>query len=828
MGKTLTVSALPTITFYTGEYSENAANAIENRDYGYYIPELGYLSQSFEYNSYWSNKDKKTDTLFVETPVKYNNIGDIIKSTVSYMNKFKNNQIEINVDTNVIEFNFDYEKDLNSEFNNTYIIPSSQLYSLLVNCNEMTFNKQYYYRKQNEINDVTFAHKNFPYNQPGTIFIVDDEENPGNQINYDFSNKYVNYNYNVQAYDYPAIDYVYDLEGNLIPGSAYEITLIGYSYFVKNIDYLKPRFNKYFNDNSNNLISNIPSGDKQDIAYSISDLNTVVNLTLNTLSLGRKNLLAYINFTSKYNDWYNKTIQFETAENLVAYDKISITPANENYFDVVINKEKIFTQDIESNGKITFTLSNPRVNDIEIFDILNPENIKEIDLSYISHKISKVNLLHKYDKKINANETILSSWINETDDLLLESLNVGSNNESNITDINGITHFKNLKTINITNCNQLFKEFSLHKLTNLKNFYAAGSARKTFIPAREQRFENVSLPNAYLNTLILRDNTIQNFDYIPNANLVNLTFENTTINKDKYDQNFLLQEFVNTWLNSLKTSYIQTKTPDDGTSKIKVLYSGLINNTILSGINFTDYPISYMIDLSYIGLNMNKLSGTINISGTNSGKYLKREEYMQLRNIYGDDLMHVGKTNDEIQNDKFKLLYNIDENIFKKRYSITIKDQNDNDYIGEGANYLNISTDPNINNINISTKKDNKIIEYYSGHSLFDYIKNGHNKLEFTEKDIEKLGMKLTLKDTNIIPDLSKEELIDKSLSSKIYPGDILLYQGNTIILVLKKNKPTIYNYIKLGRFNFIDNLNDHEYNNIKSITLNFNNNDNN
>ena len=810
MGKTLTVSALPTITFYTGEYSENAANAIENRDYGYYIPELGYLSQSFDYNTYWSSK--RTDTLFVETPVHYNNIGDIIQSTVSYMNKFKNNQIDINVDTNVIEFNFDYEKDLNSEFNNTYIIPSSQLYSLLVNCNEMTFNKQNYYRKQNEINDVTFAHKNFPYNQPGTVFIVDDEENPGNQITYDFSNEYVNYNYNVQAYDYPGISYVYRDDGSIIDDSAYEITLVGYSYFVKNIDYLEPRFNKYFNDNSDNLISNIPSGDTKDIAYSISDLNTVVNLTLNTLSLGRKNLLAYINFTSKYNDWYNKTIQFEIAQDqkLEKDDIISITPANENYFNIVINKEKIFGPDIETNEQINFKLNESRENDEEIFDIVNPANIKEIDLSKISHKISKVDLLHNYDKKINANETIPSSWINETDDLLLESLKVGSNEiKSSISDINGITHFKNLKTIDITNCDQLFKEFSLHKLTNLKNFYAYGSARKTFIPAREQVFENVSLPNAYLNTLILRNNTIQNFNYIPNAYLVNLTFENTTIHKDKDNNNFSLQGFVNTWLDSLKnTKYKSTS--------YYVLESGLINNTILSGINFTDYPVSKMIDLSYIGLNMNKLSGTINISGT-----LDRHEYMQLRNIYGDDLMHVGKTNDEIQNDKFKFLYNINESIFKKGYSISIKDNNNEEYIGTEAGHLNILPS---SDIKIYNKQDNKIIEYYSGHSLFDYIENGHKTLEFTEKDIEKIGLQLKLEDTNIIPDLSKEKLINKSSGSEIHAGDILLYKGNTIILVLIE-KSTIYNYIKLGQFSFINTLNNIQYNNIKSITLTFNDN---
>lgn len=809
MGKTLTVSALPTITFYTGEYSENAANAIENRDYGYYIPELGYLSQSFDYNSYWSNK--RSDTIFSETPVKYNNIGDIIQSAISYMDKFKNNQIDINVDTNIIEFNFDYEKDLNSEFNNTYIIPASQLYSLLVNCNEMTFNKQNYYRKQNEINDVTFSHKSFPYNKPQTVFIVDDEENPGNQITYDFSNEYVNYNYTVQAYDYPGIDYVYDENGNPIEGSAYEITLVGYSYFVKNIDYLEPRFNKYFNDNSDNLINNIPDGDTKDIAYSISDLNTVVNLSLNTLSLGRKNLLAYINFTSKYNDWYNKTIQFETIEKLEKDDIISITPANENYFNVVINKEKIFGQDIESNEKIDFILNESIENDEEIFDIVNATNIKEIDLSNISNKISKVDLLHNYDKKINANKTISSSWINETDNILLESLNVSNENESNIIDINGITQFKNLKTLNITNCNKLFKEFSLHKLTNLKNFYANGSVRKTFIPAKGQSFENISLPNTSLNTLILRNNTIQNFDYTPNANLVNLTFENTIINND-----FSLQTFVNTWLEELKTTMIKTKTSSD---EIPVLYSGLINNTILSGINFVDYSVSNMIDLSYIGLNMNKLSGTINISGTNPEKYLKREEYMELRNIYGDDLMHVGQTNEEINNNQFKLLYNIDESIFEKRYSISIKNNNNEEYIGTEAGYLNIPTE---SNINISTKQNNKIIEYYSGHSLFDYIENGHNTLEFTEKDIEKIGLQLTLEDTNIIPDLNKEKLIDNSSHSDINPGDILLYKGNTIILVLIKNKPTIYNYIKLGRFSFLNNLNTIQYNNIKSITLTF------
>lgn len=818
MATTLTVSKLPNITFYTGDYSIEAGEAIENRDYGHYIESLGYLSLSSDYNSYWSSD--RGNTLFEENPVKYNNIGDIINDTISYMNKFKNNQVNITIDKNIIVFNFDYEKDLNSEYTNSYIIPSQYLYDVLINTNEMVFNKQKYYRNNNEIVDVTYAHKLFPYNKLGTTYISDVEGDPEAKVSYDFSGKYVQYDFISNSYDFSYIAYILDNNGNPIPGSQHTEYGIAYSYFIKNVDYLYPRFKTFFEGNSEKLIDSFSSHDTNELAYSISDLDTVVNLALNTYSLGRKNLIAYFNFTSKYNDWYNKSIQFETNSKLTTEDTITITPNTEEYFNITIGKNKIFGNDLLLDNIYTFKdLSEESIStlneDGDIYDIVNPSNIKEIDLSKISNKITTVDLLHYYDKKLNVYDTKKSTWIDSTNIPPLTYLNIGyisenPDDESTVTDIIGITSFKNLETLDITNCKHLYKEFSIHKLSNLKNFLAKGTNRKTFIPNSGQLFTKVELPNSYLNTIILRNNTIEEFNYTPNDKLVNLTILNTTIN------NFNLQEFTNTWIESLRTNQIKTKENEK-----YILYSGLINNTILTGINFTDYTINQMSYLSYIGLNLEKSEGNINIKGSNASNYLTREEYMKLRDIWGDDLMHIGINNENNQNN-IKFNYSIDISIFEKKCQISAIKNNDSD-----ATNIVVEDPTKLSTLSIAytlASESNSIIhEYYSGHSLFDYIKSETNTLVFNEKDIEGIGFKLEL-DNTIIPDLNKETLITYNNQSIISNGDIILYKGNQIILVVNKDKNTNYNYIKLGRFtnNFNTNMAGIDYSNIKQITLTF------
>ena len=53
MSKTITVSVLPNITFYSGREAEEAASAVENRLYGTQTSYFGELSLTRDNNSYW-------------------------------------------------------------------------------------------------------------------------------------------------------------------------------------------------------------------------------------------------------------------------------------------------------------------------------------------------------------------------------------------------------------------------------------------------------------------------------------------------------------------------------------------------------------------------------------------------------------------------------------------------------------------------------------------------------------------------------------------------------------------------------------------------------
>ena len=195
---TITVSNLPNINFYTGQDAIFGGESVENRRYGAHSDYYGDLGLSRDNNSYWNGISNST---FSENPTNYNNIGDIINSTISYMNKFKNNNVDITVNKNILTFNYKYETDLNNDFNNTKIIPASQLIDLLLNVNDMTFNKKHYYGNNIELKEVSYARKKYPYNGPDTTIRVDDESSETGYITYDFSRQFVDYKYTILSYD---------------------------------------------------------------------------------------------------------------------------------------------------------------------------------------------------------------------------------------------------------------------------------------------------------------------------------------------------------------------------------------------------------------------------------------------------------------------------------------------------------------------------------------------------------------------------------------------------------------------------------------------------
>ena len=753
---TITVSNLPNINFYTGQDSVFGGESVENRRYGVHSDYYGYLGLSRDNNSYWSGISNST---FGENPTNYNNIGDIIDATISYMNKFKNNNVEISVNKNILTFNYKYETDLSNNFNNTKIVPASQLIDLLLNVNDMTFNKRHYYGNNIELKEVSYAHKKYPYNGPDTIITVNDEYSDSGFRTYDFSKQFVDYKYSVLSYDEQYTrSYMepYVLADGTIAyrdtGMTYVETKTFYTYEINDINELNNRINTFFNNNTERVENKY-----NDLkTYYISDLDTVLTLTLNTYSLAQKNLYAYFNFSNNYDNWFDNSIAFTmNTESLDNNDKLlSIEPKSESWFNIIINEHDMpCGQDIKIDELYDFNITNKDIlEDNQIFKVINPSNIKTLDISANTDKISNINLVNNYNKKIDVYNVKNTNWITEGN-INIENLIIGNSTlESNVENISGINNLNTLKKLDITNCKHLKKDFSISKLTQLNEFKAKGSNIKNFIPHANNVFNNITLPNT-LKTLILKNNTINDFDYIPTGNLINLTLENIDGN------GINVQNFVETWINALENTEL---------GETNVLHAGIIQNTNLVGINFENFDVNTLLKFKYLGLN--KFEGIIGIKGSD----LTRKEYLSLRDEFGDEIMVTGKYSSNSKPIKFE--YTLDPNAYKKSLYFYYEDTGNWWEEDEMDNLLNI-------------------MDNTGGNSFLDYF-----------EDIDRLDLSMNQEGFGYEVQLPRKIYTDNndktSLTKHINAGDIVLYKGNKLILVTK-SKDSVYNYVKLGTLSF-------------------------
>lgn len=767
----LTVSVLPSITFYSGEDAIECATAVENRDYGHYSDYFGYLYKTNDGNSYWSNM---TSSIFSENPTNYSNIGDIIQSTISYMNNFKGNSLDISINKNVLTFNYDFENDLDSLYDNTYIRPASDIIDLLLNVNEMTFNKQNYYHGNIELKEISYAHKKYPYRPDGTVYDVNDPEDDTKIIHYDFSKKFVDYNYAETSYDIAYIGWYMReiiLEDGTISYVPTERSYTGfntyYTYLISDVNDFSVRMDKFFEDNSDYVESEF--GDLK--TYFISELDTVLTISLNTNSLGNKNLYAYFNFNSDFNNWYNNVFSMTLNTTGLAVDDnlAKITPVEESWFNINMNSTAHpCGEDRKISEATDFAILNvDDLQEVQKFEFVNPSKIKELDLSSVSDKLDSIDFISNYEKRIDKFTHETTNWINENS-LSMETLKIGNlSKQGTVEYLHGISNLNTLKNIDLTNCNNLKKDFSIAKMNYLETFLAQGSNIKTFVPRRGVHFTNVVLPNT-LNTLSLKNNTFDNFEYTPNGNLINLTLENVSGIDTK--------SLVKTWVDALETTMV---TGDNG-NPISMLLQGIITNTNITGINWENYPVADLLKFKYLGLN--KFSGEINTIGTADNDNLTRHEYIDLRKTFGDD-MTINKTADMVIN------YNLDPMAFKKTayfYSI------------DTETFEGITTE-----IMIPEQGDFtfNINDNDGGYSLLDYF-DSIERIELT-KNKDKFGYEVDLP-VNIYTNNKDKQ----SLTRNIAAGDVLLYKGNRLILVYRTpvnitgtNYNVVYNYVKLGKF---------------------------
>lgn len=795
----ITVSTLPNITFYTGEDAEFCGEALENRNYGAHSDIFGDLSITSNYNSYWSYFSNK---IFSETPTNYTNIGDILNATVSYLNKFKDNNLEIVVDKNVISLNYNFEDDLDSNYNNTKIIPASDIINLMNSVNDMRFNKLNYYKKNLELKEITYAHKKYPYRPEGTVFTVTEGDE---LIEYDFSRQFVDYNYTELSYDVAYTGYIMrevELADGTISYIPTDISYTGYktyySYLISDINRFNTRMENYFNDNSNNVAEEY--GDLK--TYFLSELDTLMVLTLNTNSLGSKNIYTYFNFEGKYSNWFDNAISFNVdCNNLGVNDVIAnITASTPNYFNVLIN---------ETNKPCGNDRYIERANDIKLtnidnldadqkFKVINASYVKRLDLSFVTDKLSKVNLLNNYDKRVNALEYKNTNWINEKG-MNLKSLVIGKDGvESTVEKIYGINNITTLEELNLKNCKYI-DTLNISNLRNIKILEIDGTNIKTVIPYSNIHFTKLSLPES-LTSLVLNKNIIDELNYTPTHKLINLTLDNVT--GDGFDS----QEFINTWIDELESNTIK----NSNNQNISVLLSGIVQNTILLGINWIDEPVDKLLKIKYLGINKDnifkkisenqiseKLSGNISIKGSNDDNKLNRKEYLDLRNFFGDEIMECnGKRN--ISN--LNLEYEFD------RSTLSLLT---NYYFYISSTYNNVVTENKYQFVD-NGKSDFKldILDSNGGHSFLDYIDElkaaNKAKLILTKRS-DNIGYELDLPEgVYINTNNDNSETLTKTVS----PGDILVYKRSKIILATVQ-RTTIYNYTKIGSYEVRSNQGD-------------------
>ena len=787
--KNITVSTLPNITFYSGEDAEYCGEAVENRNYGVHSDIFGDLSRTSNYNSYWSYFSSRT---FTENPTNYTNIGDILSSTVSYLNKFKDNNININIDKNILTFNYNYEDDLNSDYENTKVIPASDIINLLLSVNDMRFNKMNYYKNNLELKEVSYAHKKYPYRPEGTIYTVNENDN---LVDYDFSRQFVDYNYTELSYDVAYEGHIMreiELEDGTISYIPTDITYTGYktfySYLLSDINKFDIRMENYFEDNSNKV-----EEDYADLkTYFISELDTMMVLSLNTMSLGPKNIYAYFNFDSKYSNWFDNTITFNlnTSELSVNDTLANVTPISENYFNILINENsKPCGEDIKINESTDINITDLlELEENQLFKIINPSYISKLDLSPINDKITTLNLINNYEKKINSVNTKTSNWYTEKG-LNLKSLIIGSDRESTLDNLYGINNIDILEELNIKNCPEI-ESINISNLSNLKILELAGTNIKTIIPHSNNHFEKLSLPES-LTSLILNRNIIDEFDYSPTSNLINLTLNNVSGN------GFNSQSFINTWIDELENNTIKNSNNED----ISVLYSGVVQNTTLLGINWENEPVDKLLKIKYLGINKDnindKLTGTISIKGSNDNDMLNRKEYLNLRNFFGDDIM---RCNGKINTSNLNLEYVFDisslNKITKYYFYISqtyngITTENKYQYIDNGKSEFNMN-----------------ILDSNGGHSFLDYIdkliSNGASSLIFTKRT-DNIGYELDLPEDVYINTNNSDS---NSLTKTVSPGDILVYKRKKIIIATVQ-RTTIYNYTKIGTYEVRSNQGD-------------------
>ena len=744
------LESLSSIMFFTGSNSLNNALALENRQYGYEDENLGILSKTTSNDSTWSKIANET---FVETTPKWKSLANLVEYTYTYINA-KSEVKPINdmfIDGNsLINFEYNYEDNFNKDIENAKILPKSDVELFLQSINNSLYNKQKYYAKFNELDYITYNGIKYYWHKPGTELV---ETYTGTV--HDIGNNFVTYEMNtheVQSTIWNETTYTYDLAFKEVvdpeTGETVLEPVMENKYSLKYLDSIYDIISNKLVENVDNFKSSHVWENEFDdnYSYNLYDLNNKISFIASTHSFGKTNIDVLLNYDGEFNNWFNNVITVNV-DKVPSGKQISIIPGEDYWFNIKINKNEnicgnsVFVNKGESHN---FIINND-VN--SPLSILSPYKINTLDLTDISeYLIDDLNLLSDYNKKINYKDHKLTNWDKEKSNLL-EHLIIGKESVNcNITNIIGIDSLTNLKTINITGCNKLYNTPDISKLSNLVDFYAKDSNITVFNPAKNISLDNVILPDT-INSILLDNVSINNFDYEPTSNLTTLDINNVS--------GFDSHNFVNIWINKLESD--------------NLLNSGTVNYVNLKNVKWNDVQISLLEKLKQIELN--EFTGILNIIGSyNEDKELSRNEYQLLYKLFGKDVF--------TENSDLKFKINLNDNAYKVNIDFKQK---------EIINEEEVLSD--IDSIEAT------IIDSKSGNSFLDNLNDNIENVEtsdFINNNRINIGIMFELE--NVLELDKKSENLEY-----LNAGDILLYEKTKLIIVSKTTKNINTNFIKIG-----------------------------
>lgn len=795
---------LNSILFFSGDFANDAAQDTENRNYGSYIEDYGYLRSTGDGGSYWTNYP---DVIFREKTPSFYTLNDLYQEAYSYASRFVTDfpRGTIDINNNKYNANYHYENDLEAIFDNAKIYSKEDLKTFLLALNNQGFNKQNYYNGYPEISTIKIGQTYFDWHPKDSIgYYIGSYDAT---LTYDGSYSYFFYGNDASSelrYFPQSVDEVFEPmqggpeDGPYLNKFTYEFTYeYDYHYqgdpYYLNGDYYSYLRHTYATIDATltGLISDqlsqyetLYNNDSEIYAYHLYDCKADVELMLDSYTLGVKRSTFKIRFDSEFNSWFSYNIELKA--NVSTNDTICLVTSGQNgsIFSVIdTHDNRICGDNVTLNLGISHEfVSNTNIDTENSIFLLTPYKMQTLDLSPLKNKLSDVLDLDS------------SKWI-ENKGSMMEAFILGSEETgSSVKKINGLNNLTKLKYIDLTNVDSLETTPSMSNLVDLKVFEAKGSSIESFKPLKDAIFYKVSLPDTIKSLKLMGTSFVTGqlqingesklfdgtFDYTPNRTLNSLALKNI--------DNELSYRLFSEWHDSFE-SY------DDELKQFNYLE--------LTNILWENVPVSKLLGIKEFDVNP-EISGIINIVGSGNYKWLSRDDYQSITKAFGYNVFTENVTTNKV----FKKL-KINATSKKETFEFSLKVENKNvtafneietayretltpddlqvylyDNYAAGQEKLIYPSvlDVKIGDINPYGNR--------AANALLDIIY--HKNTEFTFK-VDELNKCATCKLDNSLDTSNSEEI------HTIKAGDIMLFNGDTLMIFFENKTNTLYEYIKLG-----------------------------